>query len=360
MPENIQGGFDILPKEKEWEPTPTQKKSHPYGNETPYAWILELVHGCNLNCGHCSCRLDPPGQYTFMSLATWKASWEIIAEVSPTVRVDICLGGEPTLHKHIYKFLRIARKISPLSQIQITTNGTQLKSGRLTYAKLFEAGVNIVYTDMYGPTELFTKLAEESGIPWYEYYKKPKTAPSPWSYHGPELQVIVLQEQPENWPKSRFRAGLMGTWYNNLDWEAAKRFGLTPVTTPPKRRCNQPFIYVPVHASGKYLLCCQDNVGESKELFGTVHEGVDGFKKYWYGKEIQTIRRRLRNKNRLDTTFCSRCCITFSRCDYIHWKENELNTYWNGEKEVPMPSREETEPKWLAQEKEEAEKAEIK
>ena len=307
-----------------------KKKKKPLGKSTPWAWVFELVHGCNLRCGHCSCRLLEPGKYSFMDRETWRNGWGVLNEISPHSRVDICLAGEPTLHPHIVQYLRMARKICPTAQIQITTNGTMLRTGRVVYSELLEAGANIIYTDMYGPQEEFRQLAKASGFPWYEYYDALEGAPSPWTYHGPDLKMIVLQEQPENWPKSRFKAGLMGTWYNHLDWEAAARFGLSPVIKPLTRRCNQPFIYVPVHVDGSYLLCCQDNWGETAGLFGNVHSGVVGFKKYWFGKEMQIIRGRLRNKNRKDTSYCSRCCITFSRCDYIYWKHDPLTKFWDG------------------------------
>ena len=45
---------------------------------------------------------------------------------------------------------------------------------------------------------------------------------------------------------------------------------------------------------------------------------------------MQIIRRRLRQKNRKDTSYCSRCCITFSRCDFKHWTNDEVNRFYNG------------------------------
>ena len=312
-----------------WPKLPTVKKIKPLGATTPYIWVIEPVHGCNLRCGHCACRLNEPGKYLFMSEEVWRASWTIIAEVTPTVRVDLCVAGEPTLHPRLIDFLRIARAAAPLAQIQITTNGMRIARGEVRYRDLFDAGVNIVYTDMYAPRERFLALAEESGIPWYEYYDAPPGAPSPWTYHGPALKMIVLQRQPADWPASRQRAGLLGTWYNHLDWKAAARFGLKPVEQPIIRRCNQPFLYANIHVSGAYLLCCQDGVGETAGKFGTVFDGAEGFRWFWYWKEMQLIRRRLQQKNRADTSYCSRCCITFSRCDYKHWTDAEVARFYD-------------------------------
>jgi hypothetical protein len=250
-----------------------EKIVKPLGATSPWVWSLEPTHGCNLRCGHCNCRLDPlPKTYDFMGEETWRKAWAIIARTAPTCRVDLCVGGEPTLNESLPDFLKIAREISPRTQIQITTNGTMIASGHVTYKQLLDAGANIVYTDMYSPAELFHRLADESGYPSYEYYNPPPQAPSPWTYWGPQLKMIVLQEQPENWPETRFRAGLLGTWYNHLDWQAAARFGLKPVEKPIARRCNQPFLYVTVDSKGNYLLCCQDNTGETSGLW---HHEVD-------------------------------------------------------------------------------------
>ena len=317
--------------EYRWPVPRPPRKVNPMGPTSPWVWSLEPTHGCNLRCGHCNCRLDPlPKTYHFMDEETWRAAWAIVASQSPTRRADLCVGGEPTLNPELPRFLALAREISPLTQIQITTNGTQIRNGTLTYRQLLDAGANIVYTDMYGPREEFVDLARESGYPFYEYYAAPDGAPSPWTYWGPDLKLIVLQEQPENWPASRFKAGLMGTWYNHLDWPAAERFGLFPVTEPLTRRCNQPFLYVTIDSRGEYLLCCQDNTGETSGTFGNVREGVDGFRRFWYGRGMQTVRRRLRQKDRAATSYCSRCCVTFSRCDFKHWKDPQVETFWDG------------------------------
>jgi len=314
----------IFPKIKK------QKIVKPLGSTSPWAWIIEPTHGCNLSCGHCSCRLDKKGIYDFMKEETWIKTWNIIAKLTPTCRVDLALGGEPTLNKNLLEFLKIAKEIAPLSQIQVTTNGTMIKKKVVSYKNLLGAGANIIYTDMYESKNEFIEKAKESGYPWYEYYNAPDNAPSPWSYVGPDFKLIVLQEQPENWPKSRLRAGLLGTWYNHLDWKAAEKFNLFPVVTPPTRRCNQPFLYVPVDSHGNYVLCCMDNTGETSGMFGSVYDGIDGFKRYWYGKEMQIIRQQLRQKNRNNISQCSRCAFTASRCDLKHWSDSEVSKYWNG------------------------------
>lgn len=267
-----------------------------------------------------------------MSEDIWVNLWKIIRAVTPRCRVEMANAGEPTLHPDMLNYLRIARRLSPDSQIQITTNGTMLSSGKMAHAQLSRAGANIVYVDMYAPKEKHIKLAEESGIPFYEYYSKPANAPGAWTYHGPETRLIVLMEQPANWPDKRKKLGRLGTMLNHLDWEAAKPFGLTPVEAPLRRRCSQPFKYVSVHCDGSYELCCQDFFGETAGKLGNVSEGVEGFKKFWFGEMMQRTRRGLHLAPELGrpAPYCSRCGITFSKCDFKMWPDGALEHYYDG------------------------------
>jgi len=301
-----------------------------YGRWSPWAWGIEPVNGCNLRCGHCAQRLFPKGVFHYMAEETWMTLFKIIRRVTPRCRVEMALAGEPLLHPDMLELLRIARELSPESQLQITTNGTQLLRGEYKYADLLKAGANIIYTDMYGEKEDFCELAAEAGVMWYDYHEKPKDAPGAWSYHGPDLKLIVLMDPPKNWPDKRKSLGRLGTWYNNLDWEAAKEFNMVPVVKPPHRRCTQPYVYSVTDWKGRYLFCCQDMMGETAGTLGDVSSGVMGFKSYWFSKKMQHARRELRENHRENVSECARCSITFSRCDMRMWLDNPLNKFWDG------------------------------
>jgi hypothetical protein len=116
-----------------------------------------------------------------------------------------------------------------------------------------------------------------------------------------------------------------------MDWEAAKHFNMVPVTEPLKRRCTQPFRYVSIHQDGSYELCCQDFMGETAGRWGNVKDGVPGFLRFWLGKDMQWIRQRLREADRASISECSRCNITFSRCDIPMWTPALLSQFWDGE-----------------------------
>lgn len=319
------------------------KQKNPLGNMSPWAWSINLVRGCNLRCGHCSTRTFEKNKFEHMTEETWIAMWQTIKRITPHCRTEIAGPGEPTLHPYLTGFLALARKISPDSQIQITTNGTMLIEHKWTYEQLFNAGANIIYTDMYAPKDQHIELAQQSGQIFYEYHNKPKEAPAAWTYHGPKLKMIILMENPKNWPDKRKSMKRLGTWLNNLDWEAAAPFDLTPVITPPERGCTQPFRYVVVNVDGDYEFCCMDHMKETAGLLGSVKDGVDGFYRYWYSELMQNHRILLRNKDRAGSPYCCRCDMVFSRSDWSMWEENQLKNWWDGKGWLPMMTKEEAE-----------------
>lgn len=336
-----------MPITTNWPKLKTVKKIKPLGSQSPYVWVIEPSFGCNLKCAHCCAGLIKEEDKNIMTFDVWKNIFTIIGQVTPTVRVDICgVVGEPTLNPHLTEWLPIARELAPLCQIQITTNGTMLREGKVNHKDLLDAGANIIYVDQYAKHEVHEALAEASGYPYYQYYAAPEGAWTPWKYYGPHVKMIVLMDHPGTWPKSRLKANMLGNWYGNLDWKrAGPRFGMKPLEQPIARRCNQPFLYVTVAASGGYLLCCQDGMHATDGKFGTVLDGINGFHKFWFGQEMQTVRRRLRNKDRASTSYaCAKCNITFSRCDFKHWKDGEVSYYLDaqGNKQTFAPSRKPT------------------
>jgi hypothetical protein len=208
-----------------------------------------------------------------------------------------------------------------------------LTKGTITYKGIMEAGANIVYTDMHSPRKGFQELAKASGFTYWFYYPEndqelaqPEDH-NPWTYVGPHIHWIPLQNNPANWPVTRRNANLLGSWFNHINEEKAKKFGIRTVTKAPFRRCNQPFLYAPVSWTGDYLLCCQDMALETVNN-GTVHTGLEGFKNWWFGKFMQDHRRWLREKDRMKSPYCSRCSITFSRCDFRHWEDTKVSRFY--------------------------------
>ena len=315
-------------------------KTKLFGNRNPYVFAAEWTYGCNLKCGHCAVpALGIHNKFKFMSIETWKDFCKVVNGVGPQSRIEMAAMGEPTMHPQIYELLRIGRELVPDGQFHVTTNGINLLAGKVTLEGMLGAGANILYVDMYGPPERFEKLAIASGYQYWYYYPeqhigRPYTAEeerthlSPWTYHGPDVKFIALQDHPANWPKSRQRANLLGTWMNHIDENAAAKFGMEKVAIAPMRRCNQPFIYCVVNWQGEYLMCCQDAAELTAGRVGNVRDGVVGFERDWVnGKMMQEHRRWLREKDRMASPYCSKCSITFSRSDFRHWEDSDVATY---------------------------------
>lgn len=265
---------------------------------------------------------------------------EVIAKVTPYVRLELAQGGEPTLNPNLYECLRIAREITPTTQIQVTTNGLTLLTGQVTFHDLFEAGAHSVYIDMYAPLEKFRALAEASGAEWY-YYNDTKIGNTQRRantyYNDPAMRLIILQDSPVDRIRWR-KLGRLSTFLNHIDWPVAIPYGLLPVREPYARRCTLPMRYASLTWEGDYLFCCIDFWGESAGLMGNVKDGPEAFTKFWFGQLMQAIRRQLVRGNRAGIPYCSRCNCAFSKCDWTRmWPSHSYDSWWNGSERVPMP-----------------------
>ena len=322
------------------------KKVKPLGKLSPWVWSVEFVRGCNLKCWHCTAPLivehDKP---QFMTLETWESMCKVMAEITPYCRLELAQGGEPTLHPHLLECLKIAKKITPTTQIQVTTNGMTLLSNKITFKELFDAGANSVYVDMYSTIDKFIPLINEAGenVEWYKY-DKPKEIASNINhrmantYYGdPNMKLIILQDHPEERWRWR-KQGRLSTFLNHLNWDITIPYGLVPVRESYQRKCTLPMRYSSLTVDGDYIFCCIDFWGETAGLLGNVSQGAEGFKNYWFGRLVQSIRRHLRTGDRRYIPYCSRCNCAFSKCDLVNmWSEEAYQTYLKDGKREDLP-----------------------
>ena len=321
----------------------TTNKKKPLGKLAPWAWSVEFVRGCNLKCWHCTAEDLSGGEPQFMPLETWESMCKIMANMTPYRRLELAQGGEPTLHPHLIECLKIAKKITPTTQIQVTTNGLSILSGKFKFKQLFDAGANSVYIDMYTGVDKFIDMAKTSGAEWYKYDQPKKIASSPDHlmannyYNKPDMKLIILQDNPEyrlRWRKS----GRLSTFLNHTNWEKCLPYGLTPVREPYQRKCTLPMRYSSLSVHGDYLFCCIDFWCESAGLLGNVSDGMEGFKEYWFGRLMQSIRRQLKVGNRMNIPYCSRCNCAFSKCDWVNmWPSEAYENFYNGQWSKLLP-----------------------
>ena len=307
------------------------KTRRPLGKLNPWAWWTEIVRGCNISCDFCPSRLFEKDKIDFMEEKTWISLLKVINEVTPYSRLELCNAGEPTLHPQLLEFLSIAREICPNLQILMFTNGTQITSGKVTYKELFDAGLNMIFLDMYSPFEKHKKLAEESGYYWYHQDDKPKDAPGIFTYQNdPNINVIMFAENPNSWSKRKLGRGYLHTFLNDLDWSVASKFGLEPVIEAPSRRCDFPNKFVTTNYDGTFAFCSFDYMRHTVNNFGNINGGIKDFFEFWLGSYMQDVRLKLYNKDRNSHEYCSKCRFTSIRCDIPYWKPELLTHYWDG------------------------------
>ena len=303
----------------------------PLGKVNPWGWWVELVRGCNLKCAFCATRLFQNGTLFPMSEKTMTEMAALINELTPYGRISFGNAGEPTIHPEFLDTMRILRKLAPRTQIMTYTNGTMLINGKLTYRDMFDAGVNCVFTDMYHPYEAHEKLARESGAPFFHEDRKPENIDNIFNNRNDaaNTRVIRLSEPPYSWSNKRVNRGEFHTWLNDLDWPAAEKFGITPVTAPPRRRCDLPSKFVNVNHDGTYCFCCTDFLRHTAGKLGSVETGVDGFLAFWLGQYMQDTRLKVGNKDRAAHELCSKCSMISPRADIPYWKAG-TEQYWDG------------------------------
>jgi hypothetical protein len=317
-------------------------KNRPLGRYHPWAYFVEIVRGCNLKCWHCPTRLFPRREIHYMEIEVWKSLMEVINIVSPYVRVELCNAGEPTLHPRILEFLRIGRKMAPHVQFLTYTNGTMLTNGKLTYKKLFEAGLNNIFVDMYTSFEVHKKLAEESGFFWFyqDVKVKSKDCPNIFAYKDdPDSHIIMLAENPSNWSRRKRARGYFTTYLNDLDWEEALKHGVGPIVSAPKRRCDIPFKFISINYDGTFPFCCFDYMRHTAGKLGNIKGGVEEFKNFWLGRYMQELRIKLLRKERSGHEFCKICNFTSIRCDIPWWTEEMVKKYYRNGKWLDLPSK---------------------
>ena len=310
----------------------------PLGKLNPWTWWPELVRGCNLSCVFCPARLIEKNAWNFMDEKVWTALVETVAELTPYGRINFAMLGEPTLHPKLFDFVRLARKRAPHVQITTYTNGVRLISGEVTYKQLFDSGINCVFIDMYAAYDAHRKLAEESGYEWYHEAEKPESIKNVFEYvDDPERHTIRLSENPYNWSKRKMGRGEFHTFLNSLDWKAAEKFDITPVTDPPRRRCDQPSKMVNVNYDGSFQVCCAAAMSKKwTTKLGNILGGTEAFLAFWLGEYMQDVRLKVDHKDRAAHELCKTCAYVTIRSDIPYWKGG-MTQAWNGERWIDVP-----------------------
>lgn len=128
-------------------------------NDTPYLVYVaaHINDNCNLNCAACN-NYSPFCSQSNLSVENFE---EDIFTLSQKVRIGRLwlYGGEPLLEPELsVKFIEVARKYCPSTEIQYLTNGLLIPKMSVAFWEAFRRNTVIVYITQYPPT---VKLRQE-------------------------------------------------------------------------------------------------------------------------------------------------------------------------------------------------------
>lgn len=105
---------------------------------------IEIVHGCNLRCPHCSLLHE---KHEFMDMTTLKQVLGALAGAREDLLVALYLGGEPVLHPEFVALVAATRRAG-FGKIRVHTNGSIHRLGLWEMA--FDAGLSSVFFSVDG------------------------------------------------------------------------------------------------------------------------------------------------------------------------------------------------------------------
>jgi len=91
----------------------------------PWLSYLEqdIVSHCNLKCDFCSHYCNAVSEPEFYDTIVFEKDMSRLAKLFSQINVIRILGGEPFLHPELPKFIEIARRYFPNSDLWVATNG---------------------------------------------------------------------------------------------------------------------------------------------------------------------------------------------------------------------------------------------
>ena len=203
--------------------------------------------------------------------------------------------------------------------------------------------------DVYSDREKHVELTKRSGYQWWEEGKRPKGLKNLFERKHGQGHFVQIGRNPGEWLPQKTNRGSLMTFCNDLDWEAARKLGITPVVHPPHRRCDQSVKFPTFVWDGSYVFCGQDvrSPGETSHTagkLGNVMDGPAGFIKFWIGRYMQSTRAKVHQykDGRASHEYCRRCAFVGPRADVRIWRAG-FSEYWDGEQFVLLPPWEKVE-----------------
>ena len=236
-------------------------------------WVeLSLIDVCNRKCIFCpkSNVNIAPDTYQKMGQKIINEIYNQLKEISFNGIISLCGYGEPLLHKDI---LKIVKKLSDVSKVEIITNGDVLTSRKMQ--ELYLAKTSKVLISMYdGPEQIekFQRMTKDANVP---------------------EEFIILRDR----------------WYdkhNDFGVKLTNRAGTIDVGDQEKvdknKSCFYPTYQFLIDWDGNVYLCPQD--WQRRVSMGNLMQ--ETIFQIWTGKILSQFRKNLLLGNRCSNP-CSSC-----------------------------------------------------
>ena len=141
------------------------------GYVTPPAYMqyfeVHVTDHCNLNCKGCAHYCPLVTKPVFHDIDKFSADFRELSSKLTVERIRL-LGGEPLLHPDVNRFIAIARRYFPYSEIHLVTNGILLPTMKKGFWETLQGNEVFLDISQYPPLkdkqELYKQLAAENNV----------------------------------------------------------------------------------------------------------------------------------------------------------------------------------------------------
>ena len=160
---------DILIASNEFMLTGDSDKLYNFQNYHRISYIeYHVADHCNLNCKGCLHFAPLVNQEKFAVFDNVERDLTQLKSIIPYIDTIRILGGEPLLNPELTDYLKMTRKLYPLAEINIVTNGILLQKENdalISVLKEYHIGVDIsVYPPMFGKIDEVVSKILSKGI----------------------------------------------------------------------------------------------------------------------------------------------------------------------------------------------------
>ena len=287
---------------------------------------LEPTNACNLSCTVCSLDRTLPTGMMDVSLA--QAILNDAAEFGVR-EVRFFLAGEPVLHKHLPKMVKIAADLGLRTVIH--TNATRLNPD-LNH-ELIQSGLHEISFSFDGQ-DAESYQAVQQGANYQDTLnrileflntKKSLGGRTPYSV----LQVIQVSGDASNGLRSEFKRHFEGLPLDRFrllapfTWPRQEAEGFIPRIGSKYFPCQALWQSVSIGWDGTFLGCC----GDLNHLWKIGMFPDKKIRDVWNGPEMTEARKRLTDKKPKDLPLCSQCSAVW-RNHHPFWSDLRDAASW--------------------------------